>query len=194
MASVGQEEFGAGLDSGAFLAHLEADEAAVQEANKLLLVSTECVARTVHVHVYSSNITVLSLYVEIYIYIYTCIYSGIITVYDFIYRCIYMYYLCIFIGVYMYLYNVFILLSFCFVQPASFTASSPHTPSFTHLLPSSSSSSSSHPTTLPHQSGEKDLSIGTYFGQRSYKLGALQTSGAAPSERVSPPIMYMYTS
>ena len=47
VASVGQEEFGVGLDSGAFLAHLEADEAAVQEANKLLLVSTECVARTV---------------------------------------------------------------------------------------------------------------------------------------------------
>ena len=86
------------------------------------------------------------------------------------------------------MYNVFIFLAFCFVQPASFTASSPHTPSFTHLLPSSSSSS--HPTTLPHQSGEKDLSIGTYFGQRSYKLGALQTSGAAPSERVSPPVMY----
>ena len=38
---MGEEEFGAGLDSGSFLAHLAADEAAVQEANKLMLVSLD---------------------------------------------------------------------------------------------------------------------------------------------------------
>ena len=90
VGSVGQEEFGAGLDSGTFLAHLEADEAAVQEANKFLLVSTECVVCTV----YSSNITVLSLYMCMYISrdiitVYRCIitvYIWIVSLY--IYRCI----------------------------------------------------------------------------------------------------------
>ena len=41
-ASVGNmdgEEFGGGLDSGSFMAHLVADEVAVQEANRLMLVS-----------------------------------------------------------------------------------------------------------------------------------------------------------
>lgn len=35
------EEFGTRLDSGSFLTHLAADEAAVQEANKLMLVSVD---------------------------------------------------------------------------------------------------------------------------------------------------------
>ena len=37
---MGEEEFGQALDSESFLDQLKADEAALQEANKLLLVST----------------------------------------------------------------------------------------------------------------------------------------------------------
>ena len=37
--SMEEMEFGTRLDSGSFLAHLAADEAAVKEANKLMLVS-----------------------------------------------------------------------------------------------------------------------------------------------------------
>ena len=37
---MGDEEFGGGLDSDSFMAQLKADEVAVEEANKLLLVST----------------------------------------------------------------------------------------------------------------------------------------------------------
>lgn len=36
---MGDEEFGGGLDSDSFMAQLKADEVAVEEANKLLLVS-----------------------------------------------------------------------------------------------------------------------------------------------------------
>lgn len=39
VGNMGEEEFGGGLDSGSFMAHLAADEAAVQEANRLMLVS-----------------------------------------------------------------------------------------------------------------------------------------------------------
>lgn len=41
MEGMKDEEFGTRLDSGSFLAHLAADEAAVQEANKLMLVSLD---------------------------------------------------------------------------------------------------------------------------------------------------------
>ena len=44
---MGEEEFGGGLDSDSFMARLEADEAAIQEANKLMLVSSYA-----YVHVY----------------------------------------------------------------------------------------------------------------------------------------------
>ena len=117
---MGDEEFRRGLDSGSFMAHLEADEEAVQEANKLMLVSS--------VHTCSRGRS-----------------------------------------------NV--MPEFCLTQPASFTAATPHTPSFAQL------SSTSLPASLTH-SGEKELSIGAYFGQRSYKLGVLQTSGVPPSDRV----------
>ena len=36
---MGDEEFGGGMDSDSFIAQLKADEAALEEANKFLLVS-----------------------------------------------------------------------------------------------------------------------------------------------------------
>ena len=48
VGNMGEEEFGGGLDSGSFMAQLAADEAAVQEANRLMLVST-MYTPTVHV-------------------------------------------------------------------------------------------------------------------------------------------------
>ena len=63
-------------------------------------------------------------------------------------------------------------------------ASTPQTPSFTHLS-STSLPPSSLPPSLP-RSGERELSVGEYFGRRSYKMGALEGSGAlSSSERVS---------
>ncbi|CAI8051329.1 Centrosomal protein of 192 kDa [Geodia barretti] len=66
-----------------------------------------------------------------------------------------------------------------FLLPAEFVASTPQTPSFTHLS-STSLPPSSLPPSLP-RSGERELSVGEYFGRRSYKMGALEGSGALSS-------------
>ena len=49
-ASLGGEEFEVGQDSASFLARLAEDEAAVQEANKLMLVSSAAAVLPVHPH------------------------------------------------------------------------------------------------------------------------------------------------
>lgn len=50
MEEMKDEEFGTRLDSGSFLAHLAADEAAVQEANKLMLVSLNYILESLPLH------------------------------------------------------------------------------------------------------------------------------------------------